>query len=35
MLVSSSMYDFLLDCCFNAVYKGLKFRESTLSYAKI
>jgi hypothetical protein len=24
------MNDFSLDCCFNAVYEGLKFRESTV-----
>jgi hypothetical protein len=28
------MDDFSLGCYFNAVYEGLKFRESTLSYAK-
>jgi hypothetical protein len=28
------MYDFSLDCCFNAVYEGLKFRELTQHYAK-
>jgi hypothetical protein len=27
------MDDFLLDCCFNAVYEGLKFRKSTPRYA--
>jgi hypothetical protein len=27
------MDDFLLDYCFNAVYEGLKFRESTRRYA--
>jgi hypothetical protein len=27
------MDDFLLDCCFNAVYKGRKFRISTPRYA--
>jgi hypothetical protein len=27
------MDDFLLDCCFNAVYKGQKFRGSTPHYA--
>jgi hypothetical protein len=27
------MEDFLLDCCFSAVYEGLKFRESTPRYA--
>jgi hypothetical protein len=26
--VSGPMTDFLLDCCFNAVHKSLKFRES-------
>jgi hypothetical protein len=32
MLVSSPMGDFLLDCCFNAVYEGLKFRKLTPCY---
>jgi hypothetical protein len=27
------MDDFLLDCCFNAIYEGLKFRKSILRYA--
>jgi hypothetical protein len=27
------MDDFLLDCCFNAIYEGLKFRKSTPRYA--
>jgi hypothetical protein len=27
------MDDFLLNCCFNAVYEGQKFRKSTLRYA--
>jgi hypothetical protein len=27
------MDDFLLDCCFNTVYEGLKFRKSTPRYA--
>jgi hypothetical protein len=27
------MDDFLLDCCFNAIYEGLKFGKSTLRYA--
>jgi hypothetical protein len=27
------MDDFLLDCCFNALYEGLKFRKSTPRYA--
>jgi hypothetical protein len=30
---SSPMDEILLDCCFNAVYEGLKFRKSTLRYA--
>jgi hypothetical protein len=34
MLVSLPMDDFLLDCCFNDVYEGIMFRESTLRYAK-
>jgi hypothetical protein len=29
------MDDVLLDCCFNAVYEGLKFRTSTLQYAAV
>jgi hypothetical protein len=28
------MGGFLLDCCFNSGYEGLKFRESTARYAK-
>jgi hypothetical protein len=28
------MDEFLLGCCFNVVYEGLKFMESTPSYAK-
>jgi hypothetical protein len=31
---NSSMFDFSLDCCFNAVYEGLKFRESSPRCAK-
>jgi hypothetical protein len=27
------MDNFLLDCCFNAIYEGLKFRKSTPRYA--
>jgi hypothetical protein len=27
------MDDFLLDCCFNAIYEGLKFEKSTPRYA--
>jgi hypothetical protein len=28
------MDDFLLDCCFNAIYEGIKFGKSTPRYAK-
>jgi hypothetical protein len=27
------MDDFLLDCCFNAIYEGIKFGKSTPCYA--
>jgi hypothetical protein len=32
--VNSPKDDFSLDCCLNAVFEGLKFKESTPHYAK-